>query len=374
MQLEAFFGKLELQLKTKLPFVCFATKTGLKAYLQPTSDVHTLNDYKASGFVFVPFSEEHPSVLLPSALCDIVEYNGELTQKTLNLSNTRHSFLTKDPDSEKDKLSHEALVSKAIRDIKSTSLKKVICSRTIKVNAKIDVLATFKTLTLSYPKAYCYCWYHPEIGTWLGATPEQFVHVDRNKLKTVALAGTQHKADFPEAQWSAKEIEEQGLVTDYILEALQNETEDLNVGQVETVSAGNLWHLKTEITATVNADHLGKIIDNLHPTSAVCGMPKKEAKAFIKKYEGYDRSYYSGFLGELNAKVEKTRSQRKRNQEHQVFLSRKVQTDLYVNLRCMQIFADSLHLYVGGGITIDSKPTEEYLETKAKSQTLLNVI
>ena len=43
-----------------------------------------------------------------------------------------------------------------------------------------------------------------------------------------------------------------------------------------------------------------KIILALHPTSAVCGLPKQEAKEFILQNEGYNREYYSGFLGELN--------------------------------------------------------------------------
>jgi len=374
MSLDAFFKTLNAHQEQNLPFVCFTTKNGLKAYLQKTTEIYELEHYEASGFVFVPFSDAHPSILFSFEDCDTLEYEGELPQDYFNTkANTRCEAVTT-IESTVDKQQHEALVSKAISTIKTTPLQKVICSRVIKVNTQVNLTATFKKLTVRYPDAFCYYWHHPEVGTWLGATPEQLIHFSRNTLKTVALAGTQHKDEFPEANWTSKELNEQKMVTNYILESLRGYSSDLEVGDVETVSAGNLWHLKTKINAKIDPRDLAKVVRTLHPTSAVCGLPKKEAKAFIQKNELYDRAYYSGFLGELNVKDQKTRSQRQQNQENQVFLSIKTSSDLYVNLRCMQVFEDSLQLYVGGGITEDSNPTDEYLETKAKSQTLLNVI
>jgi isochorismate synthase len=373
MQIEAFFNKLALHYENNLPFVCFSTRSGLKAYLQNTSEIFELEDYQASGYVFVPFTNTHTSILFPYDNCKILEYSGKLNQHELvSTINERNSYIILDTES--DKFNHEALVSKAIQQIKATSLEKVICSRLIKVKATVDLIETYKKVILKHQDAYCYCWFHPEVGTWIGATPEQFINLERETLRTVALAGTQHKTEFPEPKWTSKEIEEQQMVTNYIIDTLKAYANDINIGDAKTVGAGNLWHLKTEIKAKVENADLDKIIKALHPTSAVCGMPKEEANAFIQEHESYDRAYYSGFLGELNVKEEKTRSQRHKNQEHQVFLSLKTISNLYVNLRCMQIFQDALHLYVGGGITKDSEPTAEYLETKAKSQTLLNVL
>jgi isochorismate synthase len=91
----------------------------------------------------------------------------------------------------------------------------------------------------------------------------------------------------------------------------------------------------------------------LHPTSAVCGMPKEESLAFILMNEGYNREFYSGFLGQVNFRDE---------------------THIFVNLRCMQIFDTSAYLYAGGGITAHSQPQKEWQETIYKMQTLLNVL
>ena len=83
-------------------------------------------------------------------------------------------------------------------------------------------------------------------------------------------------------------------------------------------------------------------------------------------------AYYAGFLGEMHFKKAINRSKTRRNQEQQAIQSIKRVSDLYVNLRCMQVFDNHVEIYVGGGITKDSQPEAEYLETLAKSQTLLN--
>jgi isochorismate synthase len=97
----------------------------------------------------------------------------------------------------------------------------------------------------------------------------------------------------------------------------------------------------------------------LHPTSAVCGLPKKEAKEFILQNEGYNREYYSGFLGELNIDFVTFKT---------------LQTDLFVNLRCMKIIKNKASLFVGCGITKESNPLDEYMETVNKSMTMKKII
>lgn len=81
-----------------------------------------------------------------------------------------------------------------------------------------------------------------------------------------------------------------------------------------------------------------RVLDELHPTSAVCGMPKHQALEFILAHEGYDRQFYSGFLGPVHMEG---------------------RSSLFVNLRCMQLAADYASLYVGGGITAQSDPASE---------------
>ena len=91
----------------------------------------------------------------------------------------------------------------------------------------------------------------------------------------------------------------------------------------------------------------------MHPTPAVCGLPKQSAKDFILQNENYNRDFYTGFLGEIN------------------ILNK---TDLFVNLRCIQIVDNIAYIYIGCGITKDSIPDKEFLETVNKSITMKRVI
>ena len=97
----------------------------------------------------------------------------------------------------------------------------------------------------------------------------------------------------------------------------------------------------------------------MHPTAAVCGLPKETAKEFILKNERYKREYYSGFLGEFNIDLVSFKN---------------IQTDLFVNLRCMKITKDKAQLFIGCGITKDSIPEDEYKETVYKSMTMKKII
>ncbi len=255
------------------------------------------------------------------------------------------------------------LVAEAVQYIKSTGIKKVVASRATEVPlppAPNPVLI-FEKLCDRYPHAFVSLVSIPGVGTWIGASPEILLTLDGDALKTVALAGTQIRlAGHPleDVTWGAKEIEEQALVSDYIRRFFRQ----LNLANFiergpQTVSAGNVVHLKTEFQVTMNQPGLLKlgnqILDTLHPTSAVCGMPKKEALSFILEKERYNRKFYSGFLGPVHMDG---------------------QSQLFVNLRCMQLASDRAILYVGAGITHDSVPQSEWQETVLKSQTLLAVL
>src|SRR5690606_2571312 len=98
---------------------------------------------------------------------------------------------------------------------------------------------------------------------------------------------------------------------------------------------------------------------------AVCGLPKEKAMHFIKENENYDREFYTGFLGELNYNDEAF--------DNQVFIKESY-ADLYVNLRCMKLNKDFATLFVGGGITKDSYPDKEWMETVHKTTTMLEIL
>ncbi len=258
-------------------------------------------------------------------------------------------------DDKKGKHFFEEIVKKGIDTIHSGKLQKVVLSHRMEVPLQRKPLEIFHLLLHSYPTAFCYCWYHPKIGLWLGATPELLMSIKNGKFLTVSLAGTQKYKSEEKPIWGTKELEEQELVTRYIETALQDKVGDLSISKVQTVRAGALWHLHTAISATTKSSEIGSIIRALHPTSAVCGMPLQKARIFVQENENYDRSFYTGYLGELN-------------------VGKEPESYLFVNLRCMELKDEKAVIYVGAGITKDSEPEREWQETIDKSKTMLNVL
>ena len=256
------------------------------------------------------------------------------------------------------------LVRKALESIESRSLQKVVpsVSRTVQLQNDFDCLDTFEKLCSSYPDAFISLVTAPGVGTWMGASPEPIIELDRSKtFSTAALAGTQayqQSISTQEAAWKQKEIEEQALVSRYIINCFKKirlrEFEEIGP---KTVVAGNLLHLKTTYTVDMEATKfplLGSVmLDLLHPTSAVCGMPKEFAMEFIRSNEKFDRAFFSGYLGPVNLDEE---------------------THLFVNLRCMQINHSNATLYAGAGVTEDSDPYHEWVETQLKCDTLIDVL
>ena len=327
-------------------------------YCKPNSDLmigvfqhdatlHLISDFTESGFVFVSFDGEE-KYFIPSESSDV--YVQKISSDAFQVSKNT-AIIANDIE----KKSFESLVMKAIEAIKIGSFDKVVLSRKETVEmANLDIESVLKSLQFNYPNAFNYCFFHPEIGMWIGATPEQFLQTENVKIKTVALAGTQL---FSESiQWKSKEKLEQEFVTDFIVSNLTEFCNDITVTEPYTSKAGTIAHLKTDISAELSSKNdLGKLIGKLHPTPAVCGLPKEIAKQFILKNEGYNRKFYAGFLGELNI-------------DFRTF--KKDNSDLFVNLRCMEVEKNTATIYVGCGITKESIAEMEYIETVNKSMTI----
>ena len=226
--------------------------------------------------------------------------------------------------------------------------------------SNFDLEEVFTKLLINYQSAFKYCFYHPKIGLWMGASPEQFLRIEKNKISTIALAGTQEVSDYHNIEWENKEINEQKIVSDFIVHNLSKFSNSVTISKPYNFKAGKLIHIRTDIEAIIDSPlKIEAIIDILHPTPAVCGFPKATSKEFILKEEGYDREFYAGFLGEWN-------------KDFQTFT--KGTCDLFVNLRCMKINNLQATLYMGCGINKGSVPKKEFMETFHKSQTMKKVL
>lgn len=209
-----------------------------------------------------------------------------------------------------------------------------------------------------YPRMMIILVFTPVTGTWLVATPEILVERNGINYRTMALAGTM---PFQEGlpTWSEKNKHEQQVVSDYIEQTIAPFATNIIKDGPHTKRAGNVVHLLTEFRFQLSTHHSSlttnhfELLSSIHPTPAICGLPKQEAYNFILHNEGYNRKYYSGFMGPLNLQ----------NQTH-----------LYVTLRCAELNGRKAILYAGGGIMPESVENYEYEETVNKMKTIGNVL
>ncbi len=380
-----FFARLQEHFSEDLPFVAYRKpiltgNTGeVLAFLQQDKELNYIKNFTESGFVFAPFDTLGDIILIPESTSEKVIFEQVISEDILAPVTPQ-----KGQNQEEKKLGHIELVKKAVKALKAGEMEKVVLSRKEEVDLDdSNSLELFRELLKAYPTAFVYCWYHPKVGCWLGATPETLLKVEGSRFKTMALAGTQKYSGTMEVQWGDKEKQEQQFVTDSIVKNLRScGLENLEISDPYTAKAGNLLHLRTDINGILASTDVPRnvstghenIISALHPTPAVCGLPKEKAKEFILSEENYNREFYTGFLGELNLQKNKQRSKTRRNVENLAYRTIKKETNLYVNLRCMKIDASNAILFVGGGITKDSVPEDEWQETVNKAQTMKKVL
>lgn len=302
-----------------------------------------------------------PSTLNSERLNQFLTQFSEFQEQATNFDYQAH--LKAAPHVLDDKQAFIQLVEKCKANIEDGYYQKIVPSRRSRYKLPRDFHPVRELLKLckSYENAFVSLVNSPEHGLWLGATPELLIETEKDQyFRTVSLAGTQgipKNFNLSQAAWTQKEIEEQALVSRYIINCFkQIRLREFSEHGPKTVKAGNLIHLKTNFEVDMKATNFPELatvmLKLLHPTSAVCGMPMKPAAQFLEQNEGYDRGFFSGYLGPVNQKGT---------------------TSVYVNLRCTQIFKDGGIIFAGAGVTEDSIPELEWSETEIKFRTLLNV-
>lgn len=241
-------------------------------------------------------------------------------------------------------------LEEVIEIIKENNLPKLVLSRRKIFTdfTEMNLKESFNNLCRNYPNAFKYLFFDGETS-WMGAFSEVLGKFNKSthEFETMSIAGTIPVFE----EWTEKEIEEQKPVSSYIRNTLTKYATLSEVQESETYDhiSGNIKHLKTDFKIKINPEDLDSIIKELHPTPAVCGIPKDFCREIIEKVEKFPRELYAGYI--------------------------KIETEDYiqyfVNLRCARLYKNSVHLFVGGGITAQSNPEKEWQETELKSEAVL---
>ncbi len=332
-------------------------KTEIESICFPETDVQSFSKLDElsgkDGFVFVPFeiNEKNPI------------YFFHKTNQPFGLNpNINNKQLIKDVEFgcvENSRIIYENKIQLILSALKTLNIQKAVLSGMYclsEYNYKIAP-ALFEQLCNEYPDALVYQVFIPFKGYWVGASPEILYKTENKKAITISLAATRAAIrDLEKIQWNQKELREQELVSEHIRRVLNNYVKDYitEIGP-KTYNVGKLVHLRTvfQFDSQWVSTCLGRFLSELHPTPAVCGLPVDQSRKLINQVEGYDREYYTGFLGSVSAQNN---------------------TCLYVNLRCLQAFNNGIALYAGGGITAESLPEQEWNEWQLKIQSLLQII
>jgi isochorismate synthase len=240
-------------------------------------------------------------------------------------------------------------LEKIISFIKENKIPKLVISRRKVLNLnnqKINLSQSFLNLIQSYDNAFVYL-FKTDNECWMGAFSEILgkFNKETSEFETMSLAGTLAL----EKNWTKKELDEQKTVSLYVESVLKNYSKTVELSETKDHQSGNIKHLRTDFKLKISAENLENLILNLHPTPAVCGIPKDFCKAAILNFENKPREFYAGFC--------------------------KVETDsdiyFFVNLRCSKIYNNGAELFMGGGITAQSNSYKEWEETELKSEAVL---
>ena len=337
-----FFSEVKFFLKNNESFVVYKRPSHNKIICHQgdviSCQIDEIDNNK--GFLFMPFDLNKDGYFLTPTITNETVFHLKVN------NNSSHEISINEFSSKKD--SYIKFINETIDNIHSSELEKVVCSSdfNLKLNSE-SCIEYFKKLIQLNHDAFCYLFYHPNIGAWIGASPEKLLNLNNNIVTTFALAATKKEMN---QSWTDKEFREQKIVEEQIVSDLNRGCTNIEKGTLQTIKAGNLYHLKSVIKAKTNKSS-SDLIKLLHPTPAIAGTPKNEAISYINKMENYNRSFYTGFMG----------------------LFEKNSCDIYVNIRCAKIVDDNLTVYVGGGITKDSNASDEWSEIVNKSQTMLGV-
>ena len=253
-------------------------------------------------------------------------------------------------------------IAQATDRIANDGLQKVVLAQALTVATEnaIDPAAVLDRLADSYPDCFRFLFEAETGGTFLGAPPERLVTLSEDTLDTEALAGSIGRGEtVEEDEWlasqlreSAKNNHEHDIVVDAVLDQLTPLTADITTGARVVRKLSNVQHLQTPIRGRVDGDpHVLDLVEALHPTPAVGGLPPAAALRTIRETEVFDRGWYAAPVGWFDAAGDGT---------------------FAVAIRSALTREQTATLFAGAGIVEDSDPDEEWDELQLKYRPILD--
>lgn len=252
-------------------------------------------------------------------------------------------------------------VTQALQHISRDRLRKIVLAHALDLKAPqpFQVFQSLRKLRQQYPDCHVFSVGSGDSGTFIGASPERLLSLHHRRLITDALAGSAPRGNRPESDraladsllHSAKERDEHQFVVDFLVQQLTGLGLHPSYGITPTLlRLSNIQHLHTPIHAIVPpGTHPLQLVEALHPTPAVAGVPTQAACERIREYETFDRGLYAAPLGWIDCQGN---------------------SEFIVGIRSALIQGTRARLYAGAGIVAGSDPEKELAEIRLKLRAL----
>ncbi|WP_044340361.1 isochorismate synthase [Rossellomorea aquimaris] len=255
-------------------------------------------------------------------------------------------------------------VQSVVSRLKQGEMEKVVLARKCEVSFDAQVSSDFvlDNLWKQQPDSFVFS-FEREDSCFIGATPERLVKKSGEEILSTCLAGSIARGETLESDEKLgeelledeKNRYEHQLVVESIQDALAPLCETLTIpSSPQLMKLKDIQHLYTPVIGQAS-EHtsLINLVEKLHPTPALGGVPRDKALHVIREEEDMDRGLYAGPVGWIDAYG---------NGEYAVAL------------RSGLLQRDKAYLYAGCGIVADSQPESEFKETQMKFRPMLRAL
>ena len=254
-------------------------------------------------------------------------------------------------------------VNKALREIESGEVQKIVLSRQIDIELEdsISISNVLNTLSERYPKCYVFA-YRKEQSIFFGASPEKLAKISKGWIEADALAGSISRGKTSAEDDSLadtllnskKDLAEQDIVVSFIKDSFERFCDNVVYEKNPIIrKLPNIQHLWTPIKGKINPNEsIFSVLKELHPTPAICGVPWSKARDSIIEMEPHNRGLFSGMIGWFNLKNE---------------------GEFAVAIRSALLKDKTIHAFAGCGIVTGSDPEVEYAESELKLKPIISL-
>ena len=246
----------------------------------------------------------------------------------------------------------KSVIDTVYSDFKEKTLEKIVLARQLRLSIPHTPCSLLQNLQNPAVSSFSFLFSPHGASTFLGSSPERLFSLQNRTIHSEALAGTRPKGTNPqELLESEKDRREHHIVFKHIQNQLAPLCESLQHNtQPHILSHNHVIHLHTQIQGTLKRDpDVAQLLDLLHPTPAVCGLPQKRSLQRIQELEGFDRGWYAGPVGWISAD----------------------EAEFSVGIRSALHRHDSYYIWAGAGIVQGSRAQEEWKEIESKSRQYL---